>query len=66
MSVRIEATGNTISEALAGLGSNLEVVSTEELLVHLRQRYLEEDPIMVVKVVPFETSPRRKKKRKVA
>ncbi len=57
MSVRIEATGKTIAEALAGLGANLAGIETDELLMELRQRFAEQG--QVVKVVPFAEGTRK-------
>jgi hypothetical protein len=60
MSVRIEATGHTIEEALGGFRVNLDYIPTEELLAELRDRYAKD--LQVVKIVPFYEPKRRAKK----
>ncbi len=60
MSVRIEATGRTIADVLAVFEANLETVTTDDLLMELRQRFAEHG--QVVKIVPFAEGTGRTRK----
>ncbi|MGB7037370.1 MAG: hypothetical protein WBD71_17815 [Xanthobacteraceae bacterium] len=60
MSVRIEATGKTIADALAVFGPNLESAATDELLLELRNRLASQNK--VVKIVPFAEGKSRTRK----
>jgi hypothetical protein len=54
MSVRIEATGASIADALAAFGpATLESVATDDLLSELRHRFAAQEEPMVVRIVPF-------------
>lgn len=62
MVVSIEVKANSTADALVGLGSNLEAASTDDLIAELRQRLVKQDPVMVLKIVPFAEPSGSKKK----
>jgi hypothetical protein len=51
MPVKIEATGATVADALAGLKVKLAEIATDELLTELRQRFAKHE--QVVQIAPF-------------
>lgn len=51
--VRIEATGDTIANALKVFGANLEAADTDTLIAELRGRLASEDEPRVLRIVPF-------------
>lgn len=53
MTVRIEATGQTVADALAIFGANLESAETDALIAELRQRLATENPPQVLRIIPF-------------
>lgn len=63
MTVKIEASGETLAQALATFAhTDLESVDTDALITELRQRLLVQDPVMVLKIVPFAEQIGNKKK----
>ena len=65
--VTIYGAGKTLADAAvsvaATVGSTLilSVIDTNEMLQELRQRYITQEPALVVKIVPFDTTAAKKK-----
>lgn len=51
--VKVEATGNTIADALKVFGPNLEAADTDVLIAELRGRLATQKPPHVLRIIPF-------------
>lgn len=53
MTIKIEATGATIADAVKVFGANLELADTDTLVAELRHRLASEASPRVLRILPF-------------